>query len=134
MAKGICELVFGSRPEAVDGCTRPASGPKKEEPPPPGGTVEVGDGKTSVSRDGTSLRSFHIPVPQEKVDAPELRPMTEDVECDPQGTLPLSADGVLGCDPVGDIELLANEPLRGRGRGCEVVSLSQEDRRTGLGG
>lgn len=56
--------------------------------------------------------------------------VVDDVDAwEPQ--VPVSAEGVLGCDVVGDIELLANEPLRGWLRGC-VVSLSQEARRTGL--
>lgn len=45
--------------------------------------------------------------------------------------LPASAEGVLGWDVVGDMELLANDPFRGRERGCDV-SFSQEDRRAAL--
>lgn len=79
----------------------------------PGGPVEVGDGRTSLNLIGASLRSeFHIPVPQGKL--PEPRPITDEVECDPQGPAVVSAEGVLGCDAVGDIELLAKEPFRGR--------------------
>lgn len=93
--------------------------------------MDVGDGSTSLNRIGASLRSeFHIPVPHGKF--PEPRPMTEEVECDPQGPAVVSAEGVLGCDAVGDMELLAKEPLRGRLNGWEV-SFSQEDRRTGFG-
>ena len=44
-----------------------------------------------------------------------------------------SADGVVGCDVVGDIELLANEPLRGGAVACEV-SVNQDARRTGFWG
>lgn len=58
--------------------------------------------------------------------------MTDDAECEPQGPAFVSPDGVLGCEAVGDIELLANEPFRGRLKGCEV-SFSHEDRLTGLG-
>lgn len=72
---------------------------------------------------------FQIPVPHGKFADP--RPMTDEVECDPQGPAVVSPEGVLGCDAVGDIELLANEPLRGRVNGWEV-SFNQEDRRTGL--
>jgi hypothetical protein len=40
---------------------------------------------------------------------------------------------VLGLDPVGDMVLLANDPFRGRATGWDV-SLSHDERRTGLGG
>lgn len=106
-------------------------GPKKEWPPPPGGTVEVGDGRTSLNLVGASFRSaFQNPVPQGKLFGP--RPIADEAECDPQGPAVLSADGVVGCEAVGDIEVLANEPFRGRARGCEV-SLSQDERLTGFG-
>lgn len=110
------------------------SPPKKELPAVPGGMVDVGDGRTSLSLDGGSLRSaFQMPVPHGKADDPAGRPMTDDVECEPQAPAPASADGVLGCEAVGDIELLANDPLRGRPRVCEV-SFSHEGLRTGFGG
>jgi hypothetical protein len=44
-----------------------------------------------------------------------------------------SAEGVLGCDAVGDIELDAKEFFLGGGPDC-VVSLSQEALRVGFGG
>lgn len=78
MGNGICELVPGSRVAEVVG-VRPESGPKKELFPAPGGTVEVGDGRTSLSLAGGSLRSlFQMPVPHGKF-APGPRPMTEEV-------------------------------------------------------
>lgn len=46
---------------------------------------------------------------------------------------PVSVDGVVGCEAVGDIVLLAKEPLRGWVKGW-VVSFSQDARRTGLCG
>jgi hypothetical protein len=95
----------------------------------------VGDGKTSLSRAGGSFRSlFQMPVPHGKAADPGPRPRAADgVECEPQVPAPDSADGVLGCDVVGDIELLANDPLRGRLIGCDV-SLSQDARRRGFCG
>lgn len=112
----------------------PLSEPKKELPVPVVGTVDVGDGRTSLSLDGGSLRSlFQMPDPQGKAGAPGGRLIAEDVECDPQGPGLCSAEGVEGCDVVGDMEPLANDPLRGRLNVCEV-SFSQEDRLTGLGG
>jgi hypothetical protein len=42
-------------------------------------------------------------------------------------------EGVLGWDVVGDMELLAKDPFRGRLRGADV-SFSQEARRTGFTG
>lgn len=114
MAKGICEFDAPSR-EFGEIWFKPESGPKNELLPPPGGMVEVGDGRTSLSLEEASFRSaFQIPVPQAKDDELFERPMTEEVEWEPQGPPPASADGVLGCDPVGDMELLANDPLRGR--------------------
>jgi hypothetical protein len=44
-----------------------------------------------------------------------------------------SADGVLGCDVVGDIELDAKDPFRGGALDC-VVSFNQEALRVGFGG
>lgn len=100
----------------------------------PGGTVEVGEGRTSLSLDGGSFLSlFQIPDPQGKFDGPGARPIFEEPECDPQGALAVSPDGVLGCEAVGDIDPLAKEPLRGRFKDCDV-SFSQEDRLTGLWG
>lgn len=89
------------------------SPPKKLALP---GRVEVGEGSTSVNREGGSLRSaFQIPVPQGKEGGAWCpRPIApDDEECDPQAAAPVSAEGVLGCEPVGDIELLANEPFLG---------------------
>ena len=64
MAKGICELVPCSR-GVGDVCDSEVSLKKLW----PGGTVDVGDGKTSVSREGGSFRSeVHMPVPQGKED------------------------------------------------------------------
>jgi hypothetical protein len=34
-----------------------------------------------------------------------------------QGPAPVSTEGVLGLEPVGDMELLAKEPFRGRLKG-----------------
>lgn len=114
-------------------CAKPSLGPKKDMPLPPGDTVDVGEGKTSLNRVGASLRSgFHIPVPHVKLEDPEFRPITGCPECGPQGPATVSPEGVLGCDAVGDMELLANEPFRGRPKGCDV-SFSHEERRTGLG-
>jgi hypothetical protein len=80
MGKGICELVPGSRAAAEVGVRLEESGPKKELLPAPGGTVEVGDGRTSLSLNGGSLRSvFQMPVPQPKLD-PGVRPIVEEVE------------------------------------------------------
>ena len=135
MGKGICELGSWSL-DPADTCMAALSWPKNELAEPPGGPVEVGEGRTSVSLEGASLRSlFQMPVPHEK--EPEFgawgRPRTlADAGWVPQAPTPASAEGVLGCDVVGDMELLAKEPLRGRGSGCEDVSLSHEDRRAGL--
>jgi hypothetical protein len=77
----------------------------------------VGDGKTSVNLEGGSFREslFQMPLPQGKELEPVCpRPMPELAElgaCDTH--VPDSAEGVLGCEVVGDIELLANEPFRG---------------------
>jgi hypothetical protein len=131
MAKGIWEFVPCSR-DGED-CIMPSDGPKKALAPLlPGGTVEVGEGSTSLNLEGGSLRSgFHMPVPHGKFGAPGVRPMAEEAECEPHGPALVSAEGVLGWEVVGDIELLAKEPLRGRLKDCEV-SLSHDDRRTGL--
>lgn len=80
MGKGICELVPGSRAAEEVGVRPEASGPKKELLPAPGGAVEVGDGRTSLSLAGGSLRSlFQMPVPHGKFE-PGARAMTEEVE------------------------------------------------------
>lgn len=43
--------------------------------------VDVGEGKTSLSLDGGSLRSvFQIAVPHEKPGAPDPRPITDEAE------------------------------------------------------
>lgn len=42
-----------------------------------------------------------------------------------------SADGVVGCEAVGDIELLAKDALRGATNGC-VMSFNQDERRAGF--
>lgn len=77
IAKGICEFDAGSR-KTGEVCV---SAPKNELPLPPGGMVEVGEGKTSLSLDGGSLRSvFQIPVPQGKAEPVGARPMTDEVE------------------------------------------------------
>jgi hypothetical protein len=97
--------------------------------------AEVGDGRTSVKRDGGSLRlsEFQIPLPHgNDVDAEGPRPIAEvetDCKCEPH--VPDSADGVVGWDAVGDIVLLANEPFRGCPNGC-VVSFNHEARRVGF--
>lgn len=130
MANGICE--FGPSRGLGEVCVAAASGPNMELAVAPGGTVDVGDGRTSLSRDGGSLRSvFQMPVPQGKADAPGARPIVDEVEWDPQGPAPVSPDGVLGCEAVGDMEPLAKEPFRGRLKD-NVVSFSQEERRAGL--
>ena len=70
MAKGICEL-GGSR-GAGDVWVKPTSPGKNELPEPPGGRVDVGEGRTSVRREGGSFLSlFQMPVPQGNELAPE---------------------------------------------------------------
>ncbi len=97
--------------------------------------MDVGEGKTSVSLDGGSFRSlFQMPVPQGNDGAPGGRGIAEDAEWEPQGPDVFSAEGVEGCEAVGDeTALLAKEPCRGRGKGCDV-SFNQDDLRTGLWG
>lgn len=92
------------------------SGPKNEQPPIPEGIVEVGEGRTSLNREVASLRSvFQMPVPQENADELYERPTpTDGAEIGPHGEPLTSAKGGLGCVAVGDIELLANDSLRGR--------------------
>jgi hypothetical protein len=95
MAKGIC--AFGACCEEGEVCDMPMSEPKNELPAEPGGIIEVGEGRTSLSLEGGSLRSvFQMAVPQGNVDGPWARPMTEDVECEPHGPAPVSAEGVVG--------------------------------------
>ena len=66
-------------------------------------------------------------------DAVALRPLVileVTGACDPH--VPVSAEGVDGCEVVGDIELLANEFLRpGWLSGPILGSFSQDARRTG---
>jgi hypothetical protein len=70
MAKGICEL--GGSLGAGEVCVKPTSAAKNELFEPPGAIVEVGEGKTSVRREGSSFLSlFQIPVPQGNEPAPE---------------------------------------------------------------
>jgi hypothetical protein len=110
IAKGICELVPCSR-GVGEVCEFGFSLPKKLWP---AGTVEVGDGKTSVSREGGSFRSdVHIPVPQGNDGWCPRTIAPEDEGCAAHTPLPVSADGVLGWDVVGDIELPANDPFLG---------------------
>lgn len=104
--------------EVGEACGAADSDPKKELLAPPGGTVEVGDGSTSLSLDEASFRSAcQMPVPHAKLVEVLDRPRADDAECDPQGPPPASAEGVLGCDPVGDIEVLAKDPFLGRPKG-----------------
>ena len=97
---------------------------------PPTGAADVGDGKTSARRDDASFLSlFQMVLLQGKELEPEgarVRPADE-AESEPQAAD--SADGVVGCDAVGDMELLANDPFRTRLFGACVV---QEGRRVGF--
>jgi hypothetical protein len=127
MANGIWGFCIDSREGEL--CANPPSGPYIEAL----GPVEVGDGKTSLSLEGGSFLSFHIPVPHGNVEVPGARPMTEGVACGAQGPVPVSTEGVLGFDPVGDMELLAKDPFLGRLMGWDV-SFNHEERRTGFGG
>lgn len=62
-------------------CDIPASGGKNELLPEPGGIVDVGDGSTSCSLEGGSLRSlFQMPVPHGNALEPEERGMAEDAD------------------------------------------------------
>lgn len=132
MAKGIWGFDPGSLVTGEAGANVPSG--KNELPALPGAIVDVGEGKTSPRRDDASLRSeFHIPPPQENPDAPAPRPIIDGAGCELQGPALTSADGVLGCEVVGDMEPLAKEPLRGRGIDCDM-SFNHEDRRTGLCG
>jgi hypothetical protein len=71
-----------------------------------------------VSLVGGSLRSgFQMPVPQGKAMDPGVRAVPVALLCGPHPTEVVSTEGVLGLDPVGDMVLPANEPLRGRAIG-----------------
>lgn len=108
------------------------SGPNIELEFAPEGATDVGDGKTSLSLDGSFLSLFQIPVPQGK--DPGARPMmAAEAECEPQSPPVVSVEGVPGCEAVGDIVPLAKDPFLGRGTCCDV-SFSHEARRTGLWG
>jgi len=79
------------------------------EPPP--GPVDVGDGKTSARREDASFRSLFQMVPPQGKEAllpagPRARAPVE-AEREPQA--PVSAEGVVGCEAVGDMEALAKE-------------------------
>jgi hypothetical protein len=101
MGKGICELVPWSR-GVGEVCDMGFSLLKKLWP---AGTVDVGDGNTSVSREGGSFRSeVHIPVPQGKDGGAWCpRPIAPEADgCDAHAPAPTpapapaSVDGVLG--------------------------------------
>lgn len=97
-----------------------------KNPPPfdPGGTVEVGDARTSAPRrDGGWLRlsEFQIPLLQGKFELLAALPVPHAAE---------SIDGVLGWEVVGDIVLEANEPLRGCG--TWLLFSNHEARRDGF--
>lgn len=129
MVNGNCEPAPGSRGPG-EACDKlPVSGPNMELAEV-GGRAVVGDGRTSLNREGSFLSLFQMAVPQGK--EPGARPIMAP-EAEPQRPPVLSADGVPGCEVVGDIELLANEPFLGRGICCEV-SCSHDARRTGLWG
>jgi hypothetical protein len=107
MGKGIWAL--GVSREAGEVWVRPPlSLPKKELPEPPGGTVEVGDGRTSCRREGGSFLSlFQIAELQEMAPAPGCdRPRTL-----AQPATPASVAGVAGWELVGDMETLAKDPF-----------------------
>ena len=77
---------------------------------------------------------FQIPVPQVKVEGAWWeRPMVPVwVGCVPQVLELVSAAGVLGCEAVGDMPLLAKDDFLACGMlGCEV-SFNQDARRTGF--
>jgi hypothetical protein len=99
----------------------------------PGGAVEVGEGRTSLNREGSLLSLFQIALVHGNAEPPAARPSPAEAEWVPQVPGPVSPDGVVGCDAVGDIEPLAIDPLRGRAKGADV-SFSQDDRRVGLAG
>lgn len=135
MGKGICGLDPCSL--IFEGTCENDPSPKKVGLPTPGGSVDVGDGSTSDNLEGGSLRSvFHMPVPHVKdVGAWWPRPIAADEEeWEPQGPAPASVAGVLGCEAVGDMELLANDPFLGWGSVTWVVSFNHDARRTGFGG
>ena len=75
------------------------------------------------------LRSlFQMPVPQGK---DGVRPTALCAAC-PQPLIVVSAAGVLGWEAVGDMVLLAKEPLRGCGSVVCDVLFNHEARRTGF--
>lgn len=116
MAKGNCELPPCSL-ELGEICGIVVSAPNMELEVAPGGSTEVGEGKTSLSLDGSFLSGlFQMPVPQEK-DAAGRFIMAAEAECEPHSPPVASAEGVPGCEVVGDLELLAKEPFLGRGIG-----------------
>jgi hypothetical protein len=129
--------------ESDDFCMVLPSGLNNALPVDPGEKVEVvGDAKTSVNLEGGSLREslFQIPLPQGNELDPAVaacpRPPTPGFEADVwlwEPHVPESAEGVLGWEVVGDIELLANDPFLGWPPDC-VVSFSQEARRVGFCG
>lgn len=116
MANGIVVFWACSR-ESIEFCMLLFSALKSPVAFVPGGYSEVGEGKTSVNREGGSFRGslFHIPLPQGKdVDTgcPRDSPAPDDCGvCEAHAAD--SADGVFGCEAVGDIELLAKELFRG---------------------
>lgn len=98
-------------------CVNPPS-PKNELLEPPGGTVEVGEGRTSVKRDGGSFLSvFQMPVPHGNEPPAEwTRPRTPaEAGWEPQAASPGSPEGVLGWEVVGEMVLLAKDPFLWRG-------------------
>ena len=90
--------------------------------------MEVGEGRTSVSLEGGSLRAslFQMPPPQgNELEPAGARPTPAAAPCVCVPQVPDSAEGVLGCEVVGDIELDAKEPFRGWAPDC-VVSFNQD--------
>jgi hypothetical protein len=77
--------------------------------------MDVGEGRTSVNLDGGSFRDsvFQIPLPQGNEVDPECPLPAPVAFCVWLFHVLVSAEGVAGCEVVGDIVLLANEPLRG---------------------
>ncbi len=135
MAKGICELGPWSR--GVGEVCVGVPSPKYEAVAEFGGCVEVGDGSTSASLDGGS--SLLLPqiwaLQGNELDAvcARARP-TAGVEWEPHVPTPGSAEGVLGCEAVGDMEPLAKDSFLERTAAACEVSFSHEARRVGLGG
>lgn len=116
MEKGNCELPLCSL-ELGDTCGILASGPNMELEVAPGGSTDVGEGKTSLSLEGSFLSElFQMPVPHGK-DAVGRPIMAAEAECDPHSPPVASVEGVPGCEAVGDMEPLAKEPFLGRETG-----------------